>query len=310
MGAQAGLYRSILLLLLLITANSCALTQTLTSNLTKTLTSEKQGPDVYYTVPPVTYVREFPGYASKLVSTVYHGEQVTILSQLGDNDWCRVQTSAGQEGWIQRALLSPVPLQVETYYVQAAEVPLRPEPHKEVISRRLLQRGDEVIKLSEHEQGWWRVLVEKDKSLGWLPAESLTAHLPQKTLPGLAGKPSEKEAAKTAPSSQPGPKQFFVAIESLELHLLPLLSSKVVKVLHFNDEVEEVYQSGPKWRKVKYPETGVQGWTLASYLSKSAAKTPKTSSGKRKKAPRQRPRQRDLKKKPPMPPEELEPEVM
>ena len=122
---RGGWGRSILLLVLLMMLSSCAMTRNLTSNLTKGLTRVKQGPEVYYTMPPVTYIREFPGYASKQVSTVYHGEQVTILSQMEDEDWCRVQTSGGQQGWIQRALLSPVPLRVETYYVQAAEVPLK-----------------------------------------------------------------------------------------------------------------------------------------------------------------------------------------
>lgn len=299
--ALGRLNLSILLLLLLITLNSCALTET--------LTGKNMGPEVYYTIPPVTYVREFPGYASQNVGTVYHGDQVTVLSKM-EKDWCRVQTSAGQQGWIQQALLSPVPLQVQTYYVQAAEIPLRPDPHEEVISRQILYRGDEVIKLSENEQDWWRVLVKKDKSLGWLPAASLAVNPPQKEVPGVAGKPSEKEALpESSPPSAPAPKQFFVAIDSLELHLLPLASSKVVKVLQFNDKVEEVYQSGPEWRKVKFPETGVQGWTQASYLSKSAAKTPRSVKGKKKKGPA-RPGRRDLKEEPILQPEGLDPEVM
>jgi uncharacterized protein YgiM (DUF1202 family) len=301
-GSQGRLGRSILVLAALLLANSCALTQTLT----QTLTGTKSGPEVYYTVPTVTYVREFPGYASQHVATLYHGEQVTILSKMEDN-WCRVQTSDGQRGWIQRALLSPVPLRVETYYVQATEVPLRPEPHKEVVSRQVLPRGTEVIKLAANEQGWWRVLVEKDKSLGWLPTESLADQPPPEKGPVVAGQPSEKETSETASSSQPAPKQFFVAVNSLKLHLLPLFSSEVVKVLQFNEKVEEVYQSGPKWRKVRYPETGVQGWTRASYLSESALKAPKPAAGRKKHAPAGK---RGLQKKPLGPPEEPEPEVM
>lgn len=296
--AFLGWRRSILLLLGLMTLSSCALT----SN----LTPKNHSPQVYYTVPPVTYVREFPGYASHNVGTVYHGEQVTVLSKMEDEDWCRVQTSAGQQGWIQRALLSPVPLQVEIYYVQAAEVPLRPEPHQEVVSRQMLPRGAEVLKLAEDKQGWWRVLVEKDKSLGWLPADSVAPHPPPAA--AVPARPPEKGAAEKA-SSSPGPKQFFVAVNSLELHLLPLFSSEVVKVLQFNDKVQEISQSGPKWRKVKFPETGVQGWTLASYLAESAQTAPKAASGRKKKAPTGSKR-RGPKTKPSPQPEDLDPEVM
>ncbi len=297
--AFQGWRRSILLLLVLMTLSSCALT----GNLTKT----KQGPEVYYTVPPVTYVREFPGYASRNVGTVYHGEQVTVLSQIEDEDWCRVQTSAGQQGWIQRALLSPVPLQAEIFFVQASAVPLRPEPHQEVISRQMLPRGAKVIKLAEDKQGWLRVLVEKDKSLGWLPADSVAPHPPAAA--AAPAQPSEKGAAEKASSTAPGPKQLFVAVNSLELHLLPLFSSEVVKVLQFNDKVQEISQSGPKWRKVKFPETGVQGWTLASYLAESAQTAPKAASGRKKKAPSSL-RRRGPKTKPSPQPEDLDPEVM
>jgi hypothetical protein len=301
MVVRSGVGRAIWLVFLLMTVNSCALTE----SLTQSLAGDKQGPEVSYAKPPVTYIREFPGYASQPVGTVYQGEEVVLLSRLKDNDWRRVQNSAGRRGWIQGALLSPVPLRVETYYVQAEAVPLRQEPHEEVISRQFLGRGAEVRKLAENDQGWWRVLVEKDKSLGWLPAETLGPYPPKKSLVGAAGRPAGTE---TVSSSQPAPKQFFVAANNLELRLLPLAGSEVVKILQFNDKVEEVYRYGSQWLKVKYPETGVQGWTLASYLSDSAVKAPKSAVGEKKKAPA-RPSRRDLRKKPIMP-EELEPEIM
>lgn len=297
MVAQADLGRStwLLVVVLLLVLSSCSLTERLTVS--------EPGPEVYYTMPPVTYIREFPGYASRIVDTVYRGEQVTILSRT-KGEWCRVQTPGNQPGWMPYPLLSPVPVRVETYYVQAAEVPLREEPHKEVISRKVLYRGAEVRKLAENDQGWWRVLVVKDKSLGWLPAETVAAS--QETSPGEGGLRPEEDAAGTASLSRPAAKQFFVAITSLELHLLPLASSPVVKVLHFNEEVEEVYRSDSQWLKVRYPETGVQGWTLASYLSDSAGKEPKPVAGRKHRGPRGTGR-RDLKKEQV---EELEPEIM
>ena len=295
--ALSGVGRSILLLFLLMVLESCA------------LLGGRQAPGVYYTIPPVTYIREFPGYASEIVVTVYRGDQVAILSNIKD-EWCQVKTVVGGEtGWMQRPLLSPVPIPIETYYVQASEVPLRPEPHQEIISRLVLHRGDEVRKLAENEQGWWRVLVEKDKSLGWLPAATLAGSPPPETVSGVADQPAQAGADKRPPASQTLPKQYFVAAATLELHLLPLVSSPVVKVLQFNDKIEEVYQSGSKWLKVKYPETGVQGWTQASYLSESPAKAPQPVKAKKKKGPRKTRRPKG-KSKPAGQPQILEPEIM
>jgi hypothetical protein len=294
--ALSGVGRSILLLFLLVILKSCA------------LIGGRQAPGVYYTMPPVTYIRELPGYASEIVVAVYRGEQVKILSNIKD-EWCQVQTVVGGEtGWMQRPLLSPVPIPIETYYVQAPEVPLRPEPHQEIISRLVLHRGDEVRKLAENERGWWRVLAEKNKSLGWLPAATLASSPPPETLSGVAGQPSQVGVQESS-SSRSLPKQYFVAAATLELHLLPLVSSPVVKVLQFNDKIEEVYQSDSKWLKVKYPETGVQGWTQTSYLSESPAKAPQPVRPKKKKAPRKTGPPKG-KKKPTGQPEDLEPEIM
>ena len=294
--AFSGWGRSILLLLLAVVLSSCA------------LMDRRQTPGIYYTMPPVTYIRDLPGYASEIVVTVYRGEQVKILSSVKE-EWCRVQKAVGGEiGWIQRPLLSPVPIPIETYYVQAPEVPLRPEPHQEIISRLVLHRGEEVRKLSENDQGWWRVLVEKDKSLGWLPAATLASSPPPETSASVTDRPSQAGAQVTS-SSRPLPKQYFVATATLELHLVPLVSSPVVKVLQFNDKIEEVYQSDPKWLKVKYPETGVQGWTQASYLSEAPGKTPQPVSTKKKKAP-SKTRRPKSKGKPAGQPQDLEPEIM
>lgn len=289
--ALKGLMKPVALLFLLVACASCALTPV-------------TGPqEVYYTIPPITYFRESPDYASPNVATVYRGEQVKILSKTADN-WCRVQTVQGQQiGWMQRALLSPVPIPTETFIIRENEVPLRDAPQKEGSSRQILQRGDKVRKLSENQQGWWWVLVEKDQSLGWLPP-AVTASATEKAAPGPTAEPGKP----SSPLPPPKPN-YFVATANLNLYLLPLVDSKVVKVLRFNDKVEKIAQSGADWFKVRYPETGAQGWARAIALTESPLPAPKVFPAKRKKA---------LKRfgplKPAEPgttqPEELEPEVM
>jgi uncharacterized protein YgiM (DUF1202 family) len=279
-----------LLALLFLTAmgNSCAVLM------------PQPSPEVFYTIPSVTYFRNSPGYASASVATVYRGEQVIILSTLA-NDWCRVQTVQGhQVGWIQRPLLSPVPIPTKIYSVQPAEVPLRDTPQKEGVSRQVLKRGDKVRKLSENQQGWWWVLVEKDESLGWLPATTLAEQAP-----GAA--PAEQAAGESLASAAP-PPTLYVAVANLDLHLLPLVDSQVVKVLKFNNKVERIAQSGSDWLKVRYPETGAEGWAQSPALTESPLPAPKVFPPK-KKRPLTRPQFTPAETETPQP-EEIEPEAM
>ncbi len=89
--------------------------------------------DVYYTTPPVTFIHKFPDYNSHDVAKVYRGEPVVILSREAD-DWCHVKTVQGQQvGWIQRQLLSTVPIPTRIDFTQHIEVTLQDTP---------LKRGD------------------------------------------------------------------------------------------------------------------------------------------------------------------------
>jgi uncharacterized protein YgiM (DUF1202 family) len=296
-----GLNKLLALLFLLAMAASCAVLK-------------PQPPaNLYYVIPSVTYFRDSPGYASANVATVYRGQQVKILSKIAD-DWCQVEAvPGGQVGWIQRPLLSPVPIPTVTYTVTAAEVPLRDVPQKEAVTRRVLHKGDLVRKLSENQQGWWWVLVEKGESLGWLPGNVLSAQ-------GEAGAPAGQAAAapskagveEAAISAPPAPPPYlYVAVANLNLHLLPLVSSQVVKSLKFNDKVEKIGQSGVEWLKVRYPETGAQGWAQTPTLTASPPKTPKVYPPPKKRRILKRPQRGVKPAEPGTPqPEEIAPEAM
>jgi hypothetical protein len=113
------------------------------------------GQDVYYTTPPVTFIHKFPDYNSHDVAKVYRGESVIILSREAD-DWCLVQTVQGQQvGWIQRQLLSTVPIPTRIDFTQHFEVALQDTPQKEGASRKFLYRGGwrSIASLHEIDQG-------------------------------------------------------------------------------------------------------------------------------------------------------------
>jgi len=236
----------------------------------------KPSQEIYYTTPPVTFMREFPRYDSPNVAAVYRGDQVLILSRQAD-DWCLVQiVQSGKMGWIQSPLLSAEPIPTPTYSVQVSKVRLQDTPQKNATSPEVLYRGDKVRKLSENQEGWWMVLAEKDKSLGWIPATAVSERQPETASPMQAAGPSEKGPAMVTASPPPASKQFYyVATSNLNLHSLPMVSSQVVNTLKFNDRVEKIGQSDSQWIKVRYPVTGSQGWARGIFLADSSLKTPR-----------------------------------
>lgn len=290
-----GLNRPISLLLVVMICNSCA------------MIGDKPSQEVYYTTPPVTFLREFPRYDSPNGAAVYRGEQVVILSRQAD-DWCQVQSvPSGKAGWIQSPLLSAGPISTPTYVVQANKVQLRDTPRTDATSPEVLQRGDKVRKLTENQAGWWFVQVEKDHNVGWVPATTLSEPKPENAPPAQAAGVSGQGSAKG-----PAKQLYYVATANLNLRSLPLVSSQVVNTLKFNDRVEKIDQSDSRWLKVRYPVTGAQGWAQGIFFADASLKAPRVFSQPAQ-TKRTTPR-RSVCPKPAEPeqtqPEEVEPVVM
>ncbi|MGO8762275.1 MAG: SH3 domain-containing protein [Desulfobaccales bacterium] len=226
--------------------------------------------DLYYSIPTISYLREGPNYDSPVVTELYNADTVKLLERY-DNGWWQVKILRNDNiGWTQRDLLSNTPIIAQNYYITVSDLPLRNSPRQDVISRNLLGYGDTVKKIAEKD-GWWRILVEKDKSIGWIPAA-----MASETPPGPLEeeKPQIAASAKTdqgPPASQPAPQlsYFFVAGGSLDLYIIPFIPSQVVKVLKLNDKVEKISQSGSDWIKIRYLDTGAEGWALARFLKSS-----------------------------------------
>ncbi len=261
--------------------------------------------EFFFSIPPVSYLRECPDFTCPVVSEIYLSDKVRLLEEKAGG-WWRVQSLRDDSvGWTQGALLSEVPLQPKIYYVTSHRLPLRNVPKQEVTSRHFLTFGDKV-QLLEESQGWWRVLTEKDRAIGWIPAEAVAEHPPGETAAAPAPKKSSPPAASPPPAR---PSQLFVAAERATLHLLPLKSSQVLKTLKLNDAVEPIAQSGAQWRKVRFPETGAEGWMEGRLLREAPVTARSHIVTDRKRAPKKPPAP-----KPPepaiLPGEALEPEGM
>lgn len=263
-------------------------------------------PGLLYAAPTVTYLRDCPRYDCQVVAEIYNTDELTVLER-GDQGWWRVESRRdGKAGWIQRSLLSASPVRAEHFYITPHAVPLRDAPGQEVFSRKMLKHGDQVQKIAE-QGGWWRVLVEKDKSLGWIPAKTVSARPPGLASSDLdAGKPAEISVP--PPAAEPAP--LYVASANLKLHVLPMDSSPVVRVLKINDQVERISQAGSQWLKVRFKETGAEGWAPARFLKDSPVTAKTHIIPQRREKPPKKATKPDQPGPDPFQLEHLEPEAM
>jgi len=225
---------------------------------------------LFYSIPTISYLRESPNYDCPVVTELYNADTIKLLEK-NDNGWWQVQSLRNDNiGWTQRDLLSNTPIIAQNYYVTVSDLPLRNSPRQDVISRTLLGYGDTVKKIAEKD-GWWRILVEKDKSIGWIPATMASETQPEPLGVEKPKIPASDKTDKGPPASQPAPQlsYYFVAAGILDLYIIPFIPSQVVKVLKLNDKVEKISQSGSDWFKIRYLDTGAEGWALARFLKSS-----------------------------------------
>ncbi|MDD2904172.1 MAG: SH3 domain-containing protein, partial [Syntrophales bacterium] len=155
-------------------------------------------------------------------------------------------------GWLQRELVSPTPVAAAYYYVAVDSLELRECPRPDCPFQKILLKGDRVQKVDANDQGWFRVLVEKDASIGWVPADQVS------------------EKVQKAEVKPPPEKAYsYAAAATVNLHSLPLFSSRIVKSLPLNAKLEKLAQHGQDWFKVRHPASGAEGWVATKYLKDS-----------------------------------------
>jgi uncharacterized protein YgiM (DUF1202 family) len=202
----------------------------------------------YYVIPEITYLRQSPGYEEKALNQINRGDRVIVL-QNGESSWWQVQqVSTGQIGWLQKALLSSVPVSSNFYYVNQDNLPLLACPKSDCPVLALISRGDRVTKLDEQASGWWLVQTAVTGVQGWLPEASLTEILSDHKI-------------------EPPPRDYYyVAVKNLGLRSKPWINDAVIKTLEFNQQVQKISQNSQGWFKVRLPADDSQGWVLSRYL--------------------------------------------
>jgi hypothetical protein len=255
MRSYRDMTRLILLTLLLGLPWSCAKPQ---------VVKPPEGP--FYAVPEITYLLDSPGYGGNILGPLYQGDKVEAKDTAA-LDWWRVELlRSGQMGWIRKELLSPDPVPTVFFYVNEDTLPLLECPRGDCMPIQLLFRSDEVQRVEEGDQGWWRVLAIKSRSLGWVRAVALTERLEE------------------TQQKQPPKAYYYVAVSKIILRAKPSNRGEVVRTLQFNDQVQKLEESRG-WFKVRQPSSGAVGWVISRDLESLPSISPRGLPDKNKLRP-------------------------
>jgi uncharacterized protein YgiM (DUF1202 family) len=256
-GSYRDLTRLITLTLLLGLACSCA---------KPPMIRPPEGP--FFVTSEITYLLDSPGYGGNVLGPLYRGDKVKLVDA-GESSWWRVELlRSGQTGWVRKELLSPNPVASVFYFVKEETITLRECPRSECMPLQLLSRGDQVQRVEESGQGWWRVLVLNNRSLGWVPAAALTEHL-------------EDVQQKQIPKPY-----YYVAVRKLILRARPSQRSEVIRMLGVNDQVEKIGETNG-WFNVRQPSSGAVGWVTSRHLETLPLIIPRGVPSKKKSGPSQ-----------------------
>jgi uncharacterized protein YgiM (DUF1202 family) len=236
MRSYSDLTRLITLILLLGLVYSCAKPQVV-----------KPPEGSFFVTPEIAYLRDSPGDGGNALGSLYRGDKV-VRVDAGESAWWRVELQrSGQTGWVRKELLSPDPVATVFYYVNEDSLPLLECPRSDCLPLQLLFRGEPVQRVEAGDHGWWRVLVIKSRSLGWVPASGLTDQI---------------EVAQQKQSRKP---YYYVAVRKLILRAKPSNRGEVIRTLQFNDQVQKIGET-KDWSKVRQPASGALGWVISRDL--------------------------------------------
>jgi uncharacterized protein YgiM (DUF1202 family) len=223
-----------------------------------------QGP--FSVATELTYLLDSPGNGGNVLSPLYKGDKVDRVDD-GDSSWWRVKLQrSGQTGWIRKELLTSEPVGTVFYYVNEDTLPLLECPRSDCLPLLFLYRGEQVQRVEEGGSGWWRVLVPKSHSFGWVRASAVTEHI---------------EDTRQNRIRQP---YYYVAVRKLILRAQPAKGGEVIRTLGFNDQVQKIGET-KDWFKVRQPSSGALGWVLSRDLDSLPLRSPRGMPAKKEVKP-------------------------
>jgi uncharacterized protein YgiM (DUF1202 family) len=144
----------------------------------------------YYVIQNNVPLLESPKSDSPSLSLLSKGDRVTKLEE-NSSGWWRIKVvTTGVEGWLPAVALDEKPIEnkseqaeKEYYYVALKNLDLRAKPWIKDASVKTLHFNEQVQRIAENSQGWFKVRVPADGIQGWVLSRYL------EKLPSIAPRP-------------------------------------------------------------------------------------------------------------------------
>ena len=222
-------------------------------------------------------VRSGPDYTYARVTTLYQGQQVALLARYSQNQWVKIVTPSGIDGWVNsRYLLTSVPVSSlpvvgppagtppppssanATAIVTGGTLNVRTGPGSSYGVTVVLQPGDMVYMLARDAGGQWVLVRTQSGVQGWVAASHLQPSVPISTLPVVS--------APTMPPPQATGATGIVATGALNVRQGPGTAYQVITTVAQGQTVYLVGRNNSgSWLLVTAPN-GARGWANASYI--------------------------------------------
>lgn len=214
-------------------------------------------------------VRSGPGVGYSIVAVIYQGQSVTLLGRNANNAWVKVQTTSGQQGWVNALLittnaaigglpLAAVPELTPTAVITTGALNMRMGPGVQYGVVTAVSQGQTVTLLARNSGSSWVKVQTAGGQQGWISTAYIQANTAVSALPILDV--GETAVAITglvntgALNVRSGPDAAYAAIAVVDggtrLNLIGRTANSV-------------------WVKVSLAD-GQQGWVNASLLILSA----------------------------------------
>ncbi len=223
-------------------------------------------------------VRSGPDYSFPRVTTLYNGQQVTLLARYSQNQWVQIRIPNGITGWVNsNFLLTSVPISslpvvgpptspppppsgpppssnpTATVNTGALNVRSGPGPNFPVVT--VVYNGDTVTLLGRNADGSWVLIRTQSSVQGWVNSNMLLISVPINSLPVVPGGPPAGTGATGVVTTgmlnvRQGPGMAFPVVTKVA-------QGQTVSLLGRNAQ--------SSWLLVR-TSSGTQGWASSAHI--------------------------------------------
>ncbi len=226
-------------------------------------------------------VRSGPDYSAPRITTLYNGQQVTLLARYSQNQWVQIRIPNGIVGWVNSNYLltsvpisslpvvgppsgppspppGPPPSSNPTATVNTGALNVRSGPGANFPVVTVVFNGDTVTLLGRNADGSWVLIRTQSGAQGWVNSSLLLTSVPVNSLPVVSGGPPGGTGA-----------TGVVTTGMLNVRQGPGMSFPVVTTVPQGQTVSLLGRNADSsWLLVR-TASGQQGWASSAHINAS-----------------------------------------